>query len=88
MAEPDAKRSAISVSSSSSESSESIDSEPERRPLILSKTDSKASNYQSTTTQNGVETEEDGSRLEEEPTSKSTLAIISLLLIGNYVVNF
>ena len=69
-------------SSSSSESSESIDFDPERQPLIRN-ADSKALNYKSTTGHGGVDVDEDEiGDLEEEPSSKSVLAIISLLLIG------
>lgn len=78
------ERNSVLDFSSSSESSESIDSDPERQPLIPPDTDSKAPNYKSTINQNSVESdEEETESSEEEPTSKSVLAIISLLLIGN-----
>jgi hypothetical protein len=80
MSEHDVDRAAIQASSSS-ESSISIDSDPERRPLLLPENDPKASNYKSTLNQTDIEpnTEETGS-LEEEP--KAVFAVISLLLIG------
>lgn len=76
-------RSGLQLSSASSESSESIDSDPERQLLIPTNTDQKAPNYKSTITQDDTEPdEEEAGSSEEEPTSKSVLAIISLLLIG------
>lgn len=82
MSETVVERGAIHVSSVSSTSSESIDSDPERQPLLTD-----ISPGDSTYKSIGVgaseeyEDEENGSS-EEPPTSKSVLAIISLLLVG------
>lgn len=83
MSEHGGERGATQVSSSSSESSQSIDSDPERLPLLTPDSNPESSSYKSTDIQNGVElaSEETGSE-EEEPSTKSVLAIISLLLIG------
>lgn len=80
------------LESSSSESSESIESDPERQFLIPSDTAAKSPNYKSTATQRRlVESEDEGEEIgtsEEEVTSKSVLAIISLLLIGTSPTSF
>ncbi|KAG0645632.1 Vacuolar membrane amino acid uptake transporter fnx2 [Hyphodiscus hymeniophilus] len=87
LAEDHDERSANIESSSSSESSQSIDSDPERLPLINPDIDPKAQDYKSIDGRNDPETEQEESEVsEEEATPKSVLAIISLLLIDGTLV--
>lgn len=72
------------TSSISSTSSASIESDPERLPLLAPDINLPASNHKSIEPQNGGESlPQETRQSEEQPSSKSVLAIISLLLIGN-----